>query len=60
MAYSNSKLGNLRHLKYYDRLLNQMTSKVEYFETASNIYKSLGDTSKALEILKKGRKIGTE
>lgn len=58
MAYTNSKLGNLQAAaKYYDGLFKSDTLKVEYFEAASNIYQSVGDTAHALEVIKKGRKL---
>ncbi|MBK0379469.1 tetratricopeptide repeat protein [Mucilaginibacter segetis] len=58
IAYANNKLGNLEDAaKYYSNLINTDSTKTEYFETASNIYKSLGDTAKALQIIKKGRSI---
>ncbi|NHA02896.1 hypothetical protein G7092_03780 [Mucilaginibacter sp. HC2] len=58
IAYSNNKAGNLVDAaKYYSRLLAVDSNRAEYIETASSIYKSLGDTSKALEILQKGRKV---
>jgi tetratricopeptide (TPR) repeat protein len=56
IAYANNKLGNLQDAaKYYSNLISTDSTKVEYLETASNIYKSLGDTAKALQIVKKGR-----
>ena len=58
IAYANNKLGNLQSAaKYYDSLLKSDSTKAEYVETASNIYKSIGDTSKALQILQKGRRL---
>jgi tetratricopeptide (TPR) repeat protein len=58
IAYSNVKLGNLHAAaKYYTDLINSDSTKTEYVEAASNIYKSIGDTVTALEILKKGRKL---
>ncbi|WPU91294.1 hypothetical protein SNE25_18415 [Mucilaginibacter sabulilitoris] len=58
IAYSNNKAGNLVDAaKYYSNLLAVDSTRAEYIETASSIYKSLGDTSKALEILQKGRRI---
>jgi tetratricopeptide (TPR) repeat protein len=58
IAYSNNKSGNLvEAAKYYSNLLAVDSTRAEYIETASSIYKSLGDTSKALEILQKGRKL---
>ena len=56
IAYANNKLGNLQDAaKYYSSLLATDSTKIEYLETASNIYKSLGDTAKALQVVKKGR-----
>jgi tetratricopeptide (TPR) repeat protein len=58
IAYSNYKLGNLHTAaKYYSLLITNDSTKTEYVEAASNIYKSLGDTVTALEVLKKGRKL---
>ncbi|SDS95073.1 Tetratricopeptide repeat-containing protein [Mucilaginibacter mallensis] len=57
IAYSNNKLGNLKDAaKYYDNLISTDSTKAEYIETVSNIYKSIGDTAKALEALQKGRR----
>lgn len=56
IAYSNNKLGNLQDAaKYYNHLIDADTAKAEYIEAAANIYKSIGDTSKALDVIKKGR-----
>ena len=58
IAWSNSKLGNLQAaVKYYTDLIGTDSVKTEYVEAASNVYKSLGDTDKALDIVKKGRKL---
>ncbi|MDN5288883.1 MAG: hypothetical protein JWR38_5157 [Mucilaginibacter sp.] len=58
IAFSNNKAGNLVDAaKYYSNLLAVDSTRSEYIETASSIYKSLGDTTKALEILQKGRKL---
>ncbi|TWR26096.1 hypothetical protein FPZ42_10725 [Mucilaginibacter achroorhodeus] len=58
LAYANNKQGNLQDAaKYYDNLINTDSTKLEYLETASSIYKSLGDTAKALQIVKKGRRL---
>jgi len=57
IAYSNNKLGNLKDAaKYYNNLIGTDSTKAEYIETVSNIYKSIGDTTKALDILQKARK----
>jgi tetratricopeptide (TPR) repeat protein len=58
IAYTNNKLGNLQDAaKYYSNLISTDSTKIEYLETASTIYKSLGDTAKALQIVKKGRRL---
>lgn len=58
IAFSNNKAGNLQDAaKYYTTMLQVDSARTEYIETASNIYKSLGDTAKALQILQKGRRI---
>lgn len=57
IAYANNRLGNLVDAaKYYSDLLKTDSTKAEFIEAASNTYKAIGDTSKALQILKKGRK----
>jgi len=41
---------------YYDTLLRkEKKPRIEYIQTAANIYKTLGDTSRALQIIKDGR-----
>ncbi|MCO5935049.1 hypothetical protein NAF17_05825 [Mucilaginibacter sp. RB4R14] len=58
IAYASNKLGNLQEAaNYYSNLINTDSTKLEYLETASTIYKSLGDTAKALQIVKKGRRL---
>jgi len=58
IAYSNSKMGNLQNAaKYYNNLINTDSTKAEYIEVAANTYQLIGDTAKALEILKKARKV---
>ncbi len=58
IAFANNKAGNLQDAAvYYSNMLKVDSARTEYIETASNIYKSLGDTAKALQILQKGRKI---
>ncbi len=57
IAYANNRLGNLVDAgKYYTDLLKTDSTKAEYIEAASNTFKAIGDTDKALQILKKGRK----
>jgi tetratricopeptide (TPR) repeat protein len=57
IAYSNSKLGNFQQaLKFYNTLLSSDSAKVAYIQTAANMYKTLGDTAKALVILQNGLK----
>ncbi|MFD0793853.1 tetratricopeptide repeat protein [Mucilaginibacter litoreus] len=58
IAYTSNKQGNLQDAaKYYSNLINTDSTKLEYLETASSIYKSMGDTAKALEVIKKGRRL---
>ena len=58
MAYANNKQGNLQEAaKNYSNLIATDSTKLEYFQTASSIYKSIGDTARALQILKRARKI---
>jgi tetratricopeptide (TPR) repeat protein len=58
IAYSNSKLGNLTEAaKYYTKLINTDSTSISYIETTSYIYKLMGDTTRALEIVKRGRKL---
>jgi tetratricopeptide (TPR) repeat protein len=57
IAYANNRLGNLTDAaKYYTDLLKTDSTKAEYIEAASNTFKAIGDTSKALQILQKGRR----
>lgn len=57
IAYVNSKLGKMDEAaKYYDILLGTDTMKTQYVQAAVSTFKSVGDTSKALQILQKGRK----
>ena len=57
IAFTNNKLGNLHAAaKYYEGLAGDST-KAEYAEAASNIYKSFGDTVAALNVIKRARKI---
>ncbi len=57
IAYANTRAGNLSEaVKYYNTLLTADSAKSEYVIAASNIYKTMGDTSSALSVLQKGRK----
>jgi tetratricopeptide (TPR) repeat protein len=58
IAYANNKLGNLHAAaKYYESLAGGDSTKAEYAETASSIYKTFGDTVSALNIIRKARKV---
>lgn len=58
IAFSNNKLGNLHTAaKYYESMVGGDSTKAEYAETASSIYKTFGDTVAALNIIKKARKV---
>jgi tetratricopeptide (TPR) repeat protein len=57
IAYTYNKLGNLETAaRYYDNLIKADSTKTAYIEAASNIYKAIGDTTKAIQTIKKGRK----
>ncbi len=58
IAYANTRAGRLNEaVKYYDELIQSDSVKLEYVIAATNIYKTLGDTTKAIETLKRGRKL---
>ena len=58
IAYANNKLGNLHAAaKFYESMVGGDSTKAEYAETASSIYKTFGDTVAALNIIKKARKV---
>ena len=58
IAYANHLQGNLQEAaKNYSTLISTDSTRVDYLATASSLYKSLGDTAKALQILKRGRKL---
>jgi len=58
IAFANNKLGNLQDAaKYYAILLNTDTLQSEDVIAAANVYKALKDTSKALQIIQKARKV---
>ena len=58
IAYSDNKLGNLTEAaNYYNKIINDDNSQVEYVETTSNIYEAISDTAKALDVILRGRKI---
>ncbi|HEX3386775.1 MAG TPA: tetratricopeptide repeat protein [Mucilaginibacter sp.] len=57
IAYANNRLGNLTDAaKYYTNLLKTDSTNAQYVEEASNTYKAIGDTSKALQVVQKGRR----
>ena len=57
IAYANTRAGNLQEaVKFYNTLLTVDSAKTEYVIAAANIYKTMGDTSEALDVLRKGRK----
>jgi tetratricopeptide (TPR) repeat protein len=58
IAYTNNRLGNLSTAAvYYDNIAKTDSMRTDYIEEASNAYKAIGDTAKALEIIKRGRKL---
>jgi len=49
------KLGNYRTAAvYYDTVLMSKNPRLEHIQTASNIYRTLGDTTRSLQIIQKG------
>ncbi|WP_448699089.1 tetratricopeptide repeat protein [Mucilaginibacter sp. AW1-3] len=58
----NGYLGNIYYklgsyttaVTYYDTLLQAKKPRIEYIQSAANIYKILGDTSRALQIIQDG------
>jgi len=57
IAYANNHLGNLMDAaKYYTNLLKTDSTHAQFIEAASSTYKAIGDTTKALQTLQKGRK----
>lgn len=57
IAYANTRAGHLPEaVKYYTTLITADSVRTEYVIAASNIYKTMGDTSKALDVLQKGRR----
>src|ERR1700744_5461347 len=58
MGYVNGKLGNLKDAaKHYSDLIKTDSVRIDYIETAANTYELIGDTSKALDIIKHARKL---
>ena len=58
IAYANTHAGNLAEaVKFYNTLLTPDSVRTEYVIAAANIYKTMGDTSKALDVLEKGRRL---
>lgn len=54
LAYTNARQGNLPAAsRYYDNLINAGTLNADQVETASGIYKAIGDTVKALGLLQR-------
>ncbi|MEO6523164.1 MAG: tetratricopeptide repeat protein [Mucilaginibacter sp.] len=49
------KLGNYKTaVVYFDTVLMSKNPRLEHVQTAANIYKTLGDTTRSLEIIQKG------
>ncbi len=58
IGYVYSKSGNLTEAaKYYQQILSSDSTKAEYIEATSSIYKQMGDTAKAIAVLQHGVKI---
>ena len=57
IAYSNNRMGNLIDAtRYYNDVLKSDNANSDVLEAASNAYKAIGDTTRALQVLQKGRK----
>jgi tetratricopeptide (TPR) repeat protein len=58
LAYANTRAGRLPEaVKYYQTLLTADSVKSDYVVAAANIYKTMRDTSSALDVLQKGRRL---
>lgn len=58
IGYTNTRLGNLPEAaKAYNTLLNTDTIRVDDVLATAGVYKGMKDTSKALQVLQKGRKL---
>jgi tetratricopeptide (TPR) repeat protein len=58
LAYANNNLGNMRvAAQYYNQLMDSDSLKAEYIQSAVNLNIAIGDTTKALQVLQKGKKI---
>jgi len=58
IAYTNNKLGNVTAAeKYYNNLIKNDSTRADYIEAASMVFKTVGDTAKALEMVRKARKL---
>lgn len=56
IAWTNAKLGKFQEAaQYYTTLAGADSTSASYAEAASNIYKSLGDTTAAIKIVKEAR-----
>ncbi|MFD2866743.1 tetratricopeptide repeat protein [Mucilaginibacter antarcticus] len=57
MAFTNQRMNNpAAAAKSYDILSKTDSLSTDYIEAAANVYKTIGDTTKAIELIKKGRK----
>jgi tetratricopeptide (TPR) repeat protein len=58
IAYTNTRLGKLGDAATnYDILAKSDSARTDYIVEASNAYKAIGDTARAIEIIKRGRKL---
>jgi tetratricopeptide (TPR) repeat protein len=56
IAYTNNKLGNVTTAeKYWNSVVKTDSTRADYIEAASAVFKTVGDTAKALEMIKRGR-----
>lgn len=61
LAYVNTRLGNLPVAAgFYDNLPDSESLWVDHVEAASAVYKAVGDTSKAIKLLERSRKLSPD
>lgn len=61
IAYTNNKLGNVTAAeKYYNSVVKSDSTRADYIEAASTVFKAVGDTAKALEMIKRGRRLNPD
>jgi tetratricopeptide (TPR) repeat protein len=58
IAFANNRMNNpAAAAKFYDNLAKTDSTRTDFIEAASNVYKTIGDTAKAIDIIKRGRRL---